>query len=90
MLRRALRRHHKQRMIAKTFRWMKDTWWVYGDQYTPVNDEILLRAKTLADNGRACSCWMCGNPRKYNAEKTLQEYKSDFDFEEQVMGWYQE
>ena len=26
-----------------------------------------------ADNIKSCSCWMCGNPRRYFGEQTLQE-----------------
>ena len=37
-----------------------------------------------------CSCYMCGNPRKYNTSgfphgETKQEYVSEIDFEEQLM-----
>jgi hypothetical protein len=31
-----------------------------------------------------CSCPMCGNPRKYFGEKTVQEKKSDEDFKQQL------
>ena len=31
----------------------------------------------LADNLAACSCYMCGNPRKWFKKKTVQELKSD-------------
>jgi len=32
-------------------------------------------AKRHADNMKACSCWMCGNPRKQFHKETLQEKK---------------
>ena len=31
------------------------------------------------------TCWMCGNPRKYFKEKTVQEKKSDMDFKDQLL-----
>lgn len=31
----------------------------------------------LANNLTACSCEMCGNPRKHFGEKTIQERKHD-------------
>ena len=32
-------------------------------------------AKRHADNLKACSCWMCGNPRRVFHDETLQEKK---------------
>lgn len=37
------------------------------------------RIRQLAENRKACSCWMCGNPRRLK-EKTMQEIR----FEEYV------
>jgi hypothetical protein len=36
----------------------------------PTAEEI---GRTASVHGRDCSCWMCGNPRKYFGQKTLQE-----------------
>jgi len=33
--------------------------------------------KMIIDTPTPCSCWMCGNPRKYFGEKTLQEKSFD-------------
>lgn len=30
-------------------------------------------SEKLADHLAACSCWMCGNPRKWHGELTMQE-----------------
>lgn len=30
-------------------------------------------------HGSFCSCYMCGNPRKYYGERTIQEKKHDYD-----------
>lgn len=39
-----------------------------------------------ADHLKNCSCWMCGNPRKYFKEKTMQEKKED----ERYSNWLRE
>ena len=31
-----------------------------------------------ADHLKACSCSMCGNPRKFYKEKTIQEKRADY------------
>lgn len=48
---RSLRRHHKNRMKEKAKR-------IYYD--LPSNHAI-----KYADNLKVCSCWACGNQRKY-------------------------
>ena len=30
---------------------------------------------SMSDTPKLCSCWMCGNPRKWFNEKTIQERK---------------
>lgn len=62
---RALRRHHLARMKAKA---RKVYHW---------NDE----PERLANHLKVCSCPMCGNPRKWFNEKTLQERKADEAFD---------
>jgi len=71
ILKRAIRRYHKQRIVAKTIRWMKITgWWPIEPQDTSYSmEDAILQAKRMADNAKACSCDMCGNPRKYYNEK---------------------
>jgi len=68
----ATRRHHISRLRAKR----KHYW-------SGNNDDRLLGA--LTSTPCPCSCWMCGNPRKNYGEKTLKEYLSDFDFNEQLI-----
>ncbi|KFI24206.1 hypothetical protein CG51_18560 [Haematobacter missouriensis] len=31
---------------------------------------------TSANNLKVCSCWMCGNPRRYSGEMTIQERRA--------------
>ena len=63
---RAIRRHHRERLITKR---KKVIWWA-KDAYSG----------RLANTPCPCSCWMCGNPRKYykmtwEASRTIQERK---------------
>ncbi len=30
-----------------------------------------------ADHPAKCSCWMCGNPRRHDGEKTIQEKRAE-------------
>jgi hypothetical protein len=32
-----------------------------------------------ANHLASCSCWMCGNPRRWNGERTLRERRADLD-----------
>jgi hypothetical protein len=65
---RALRRHHRQRMQQQALRSLVFSLW--GDE---------TRRRCVGkwhDNLKKCSCWMCGNPRKYGGEMTRQERRS--------------
>lgn len=44
-------------------------WW----NTTHTNPELDESSGRLANNLKCCSCYMCGNPRKWWKEKTLQE-----------------
>jgi hypothetical protein len=58
---RALRRHHRNRIILKRYKNVEEGfWYVKSPGY-------------LAKNNTVCSCWMCGNPRKYLGQLTRQE-----------------
>ena len=37
------------------------------------------RQAKSADHLAVCSCWMCGNPRKWYGETTMQERKASLD-----------
>ncbi len=64
---RALRRHHRQRMIRRVMR-------IWGVQWVDEDEEARrLRALRLYNNMSKCSCWICGNPRRYEGRPTLQE-----------------
>ncbi|WP_419173456.1 hypothetical protein [Victivallis lenta] len=38
---------------------------------------------------RPCSCFMCGNPRKFFSELSLQERRVEIDFQEEVQSYRQ-
>jgi len=58
---RAIRRHHRKRVIRKRYdKVQRGCGYVKCPGY-------------LAKNNTVCSCWMCGNPRKYFGELTRQE-----------------
>ena len=60
---RAIRRHHYERLKRKRIR---DNHWYHG-----VLSERWLGISI--NTPTPCSCWMCGNPRKYFKLKTRQE-----------------
>lgn len=89
MPKRALRRHHRSRIQAKTLRIINSP--NYWDE----------RPKTLADpwvyrrveNFTVCSCPMCGNPRRHGAwswrpvwsrGRTRQEHLANLSLQEQL------
>jgi hypothetical protein len=44
------------------------------DNLTSKGVKLILKTSTL------CSCWMCGNPRRFFGEKTIQELKAQEKF----------
>ncbi len=60
---RALRRHHDARLKKKR------QYYFYGShgKLDPKSLGRVLHTTTI------CSCFMCGNPRKYYLERTVQE-----------------
>lgn len=70
---RALRRDHYCRLKHNR----KD---YYGGIFYPelsTVQGIARRAGKLATTAPDCSCWMCGNPRRYFLSVTLQELKAN-------------
>lgn len=59
MSKRAIRRHHTQRLIQKYYRQLVA-------RYTTMNTTRRQREACLYATTRCrCSCWMCGNPRRH-------------------------
>jgi len=40
------------------------------------------KGKSMAETPAICSCWMCGNPRRYFGDRTVQERRAI-----QTEGW---
>jgi hypothetical protein len=64
-MKRAERRHHVQRLKQTRAKYVALNWW----------DNQPKRLGMLTQNPKKCSCYMCGNPRKWDNEKTLTEYR---------------
>ncbi len=66
---RAMRRHHRYRLYRRRrFHWGRDL--------AESDENPKFRGKVI-DTPTPCSCWMCGNPRKWWKEKTMQERRQD-------------
>ncbi len=54
-------------------------WW-YGDT-------LDFKPGYIADNLKVCSCYMCGNPRKWYGLPTRKERIAEFSLREQIADW---
>jgi len=61
-------RHHHQRMVERAKRMISLRWMRYWDK-----DKYDEQVRQHAETRKACSCTMCGNPRRTLKEKTIQE-----------------
>jgi hypothetical protein len=59
---RSVRRHHEERIKRRVKEY-------YGGAF---RHDVRSIGK-LAHSQTPCSCWMCGNPRRYEGEPTLRE-----------------
>jgi len=88
-MKRALRRHHKDRMKQHA-RFVAAVVWRYGAGDTR-RDDVVEAMVTQADHLKACSCQMCRNPRRCSwrvaqgktrkellVEKDLNEQRQDY------------
>lgn len=76
MKNRGVRRHHQDRMKQRVKNRFIN---IYRDTYYKnlPEDELKEAIACQAVNRKKCSCYMCGNPRKYFNEKTIQELKKE-------------
>lgn len=78
MNKRSTRRHHKKRLFKKLSR-ANNYNQLYLESKTITSDDVTNYIKIHINNPKKCSCFMCGNPRKWlkgKESKTLQERKS--------------
>ena len=83
-MKRALRRHHKQRMRRRAKK-LFDQWGYFGlptNAYPKdhIDKDVQYALVRRGDTFTCCSCWMCGNPRKAfkgNEGLTRQEVKQN-------------
>lgn len=68
MSKRAERRHHYQRLKRKRYRELKANGLLIDEKHL---------GYAVSTHNAGCSCHMCGNPRKYYNDKTIQEQKQD-------------
>jgi len=64
---RALRRHHRERIKRKRLRQFHI---MFEDRIANLYSKEIIK---MLNTAVPCSCWMCGNPRKYWKEKSRQE-----------------
>lgn len=59
--------------------------WYYGPTTYKSEEEIKLdELRRLRKTHKRCSCYMCGNIRKYFGKKTKQEILAEFSAQEQL------
>lgn len=73
----AYRRHQKIKRRKRAERFVN----IVDGNYNEEMRNKLIQMYT--EDPKPCSCFMCGNYRKYYGQ-TLKEYRADIDFEEQL------
>lgn len=79
-MKRSIRRHHKERLKEKRKDYCSNDLWNEEEQ-----EERCLCISI--DTPKRCSCWMCGNPRRYMKGKekyTIQELKHNIELREEL------
>ena len=83
----AFRRWQEEKKKKKVRKyWVCSRWPITGNRLDwtqasgPTDDPAIIGA--VAHTPAACSCTMCGNPRKHFNQITMQERKADLGWEE--------
>ncbi len=63
------RRAQHERKVSRVKSWMDRNGWFSHDSY----EEKQVRIQRTAITPAICSCWGCGNPRKWFGAATIQE-----------------
>lgn len=66
----AFRRHQRQRARGRARRYLRRLW--SSDPQWVTAEAVARRAVDRVP----CSCWMCGNPRRFTGEVTRQELRA--------------
>jgi hypothetical protein len=56
------------------------------DYYGGVHKDNPRHIGIMIDTQTPCSCFMCGNPRKYYGRKTFQEIKAQIEDDDAISG----
>jgi DNA-directed RNA polymerase specialized sigma24 family protein len=72
---RALRRYHAKRKKAWVCRTLRH---YFMDRHEAPARRVGMYSQTP----KVCSCFMCGNPRRFHGEPTIQERRAMLDFDE--------
>lgn len=80
-MKRALRRHHKFRMRRRAA-FVRNHIWAIGEIFPYLGNGNCWAVRN-GDNIKACSCWMCGNPRRYFNTLTRQEQLAELEEREE-------
>jgi hypothetical protein len=71
MTTRAERRAQRAAIKARRIRRI---WWLHGPTWPAGSSHIGI----AIDTPKSCSCAMCGNPRTYYGDRTIQERRHDW------------
>ena len=69
----------KLRKIKKVEKWFYET---YYFSYSEEQRNSIIKSNSITP--KKCSCYMCGNPRKFFNEKTKQEIDSELKLKEEL------
>ena len=69
----AFRRHQWQRAKQRAHHYLR---WLFAGEHTPPTDKQIIR---YANDRKPCSCWMCGNPRRWFGQVTRSELQAETD-----------
>jgi hypothetical protein len=72
---RALRRHHDKRKKA----WVRKT---LGHYFMYATDIPARRVGMYSRTPKVCSCFMCGNPRRFHQKQSIQERRATLNLDE--------
>lgn len=69
---RVWRRHQRDRVKTRIERWLREWHYRYYD-WDEREELVQKEARQRLDARAPCSCWMCGNPRKWFRDLTMDE-----------------